>query len=182
MSKGSNREREERTCQEGCTKYPIWRPVCVQGSFKLVNRTKTLRAAIRNRSKIQIDGVDGPGATTKRYGNHHSRTAGCMLMQCVRPIVRESGWCYARNWKNPERELATEPGTAAQRARTSDVGPPMSAEEVSKVARADAPAVIGTECPCTVRAGTRNRGSKLSYCVIGNKHTGNRQHPVRRRR
>lgn len=57
----------------------------------------------------------------------------------------------ARNWKAPgSAEIGLEPGTAAQIASTSDVGPPINALFRSKILNEESPGVIGTGFPCTV--------------------------------
>ena len=58
---------------------------------------------------------------------------------------------HARNSKYPGRAgILAEPGTAAQMASTSAVGPPMSVVPVSIAASAAAPVATDTLAPCTV--------------------------------
>ena len=64
----------------------------------------------------------------------------------------------ARNSKNPcESWDAAEPGTAAQIAATSAVGPPMSVVPVSMADKAVAPVVIPTDVPPTETPGGKQR-------------------------
>jgi hypothetical protein len=61
--------------------------------------------------------------------------------------------CHSRKEKNPVGfSTGAEPGTAAQMALTSAVGPPIRVVPVSKATRAALPVVIRTDRPCTVIA------------------------------
>jgi len=81
----------------------------------------------------------------------------------------------ARNSKNPCSWDACEPGTAAQIAATSVVGPPISVVPVSMAAKAVVPVVIATDVPPTETADGKQR--KVVSIITINKNTANSNSP-----